>query len=50
MSEKPNVTVIYQEARAPGATFSAVLVELLIFLAAVGGIALLAGSGCMWLR
>lgn len=45
MSEKPNVTVIYQEARAPGPTLGAVLLELIVFLA----MAFLIGGGCSWL-
>jgi hypothetical protein len=44
MSEKPNVTVIYQDVKAPGPTFGAVLLELIVFLA----VALLIGGGCSW--
>lgn len=46
MSEKPNVTVIYQDVKAPGPSFGAVLLELIVFLAAAGVIALIAGGGC----
>lgn len=47
MSEKPNVTVIYQDVKAPGPTFGAVLVEFLFFLVLVGLLALIGGGGCM---
>ena len=50
MNERPNVTVVYQDARpqTPGA--GAVLVEVVVFLALAGGVALVVGGGCMaWL-
>jgi hypothetical protein len=53
MADKPNVTVIFQDAPAKGPTFGAVLLELFVFLLVAGVIALLAGGGCMalwWLR
>jgi len=43
---KPNVTVIYQEAKTPGPGFFAVLLELLTFLALAGLVAFVAGGGC----
>lgn len=49
MSEKPNVTVIFQEVKAPGPGLGTVLIEFLFFLALAGGIAVLTGGGCMWL-
>jgi hypothetical protein len=42
MADKPNVTVIYQEAKASTPTFGAVLLELLVFLA----LAFVVGGGC----
>lgn len=50
MNDRPNVTVVYQDARpqTPGA--GAVLGEVIVFLLLAGGIALVAGGGCMmWL-
>ena len=45
MADKPNVTVIYQEAKSPGPGLGAVLLELLVFIA----LAFLVGGGCSWL-
>lgn len=42
---RPNVTVVYQDAKAPGPTLGAVLVEFVFFLVLV----LVIGGGCSWL-
>lgn len=41
MSDKPNVTVIYQDVPAKGPTCAQVIVEGLAFLALVGVVAIL---------
>ena len=46
MSEKPNVTVIYQDAPTSGPGLGAVIVEAFAFLAMMGFFALMAGGGC----
>lgn len=43
--DRPNVQVIFTSKPAPGPTFGAVLVELIVFLLA----AFLIGGGCSWL-
>lgn len=48
MSEKPNVTVIYQDVKAPGPGLGAVLVELLFFVFLIGAGALVAGFFGKW--
>lgn len=48
--DRPNVTVIYQPAKAPGATFGAVLLELIAFLVMAGLIAMIGGCAAWgWL-
>lgn len=44
MSERPNVTVIYQEVKPPAVGCGAIVVEVLVFLAFV----FLAGGGCLF--
>ena len=46
MDDRPNVQVIFTSKPAPGPSFGAVLVELIVFLAVAGVIALIAGGGC----
>ena len=41
MSDKPNVTVIYQDAKAPGPTCAQVIAEALAFLVLVAAVAIL---------
>lgn len=48
MSEKPNVTVIYQDVKAPGPGLGAVIVEALFFLAVLGIAAMVAGLMGKW--
>ena len=48
MSEKPNVTVIYQDAPSRGPGLGAVLVELLFFVFLLGAGALVAGFFGRW--
>ena len=45
MSEKPNVTVIYQEAKASGPGLGAVIVEALAFAAFLGLAAIVGSCG-----
>ncbi|MFZ4662261.1 MAG: hypothetical protein ACOYNY_34955 [Caldilineaceae bacterium] len=45
--ERPNVTVIYQEAKPTTPGLGAILLELFVFLLAAGLVALVAGGGCM---
>lgn len=48
MSDKPNVTVIYQDAPSKGPGLGAVIVEGLFFLAVLGIAALVAGLLGKW--
>lgn len=48
MSDKPNVTVIYQDVKAPGPGLGAVLVELLFFLFLIGAGGFVAGLLGKW--
>ena len=48
MDKKPNVTVIYQDAKPSTPGFGAVLLEVVVFVAILTGVALLAGGGCAW--
>lgn len=45
MSEKPNVTVIYQDVKAPGPGLGTVIVEALAFLAFLGLAAIVGSCG-----
>ncbi len=49
MDDRPNVTVIYQDAPASGPGLGAVIVEAFAFLAMLAFFALLAGGGCRML-
>lgn len=49
MNERPNVTVVYQDASPRTPSAGAVLGEVIVFLLLAGGVAVLAGGGCMWL-
>jgi len=45
MSEKPNVTVIYQEAKSPAPGLGAILIELVVFVLFVCLVGLVVGAG-----
>ena len=45
MSDKPNVTVIYQEAKASTPGLGAILLELIVFVVLV----FVVGGACSWL-
>lgn len=46
-NNRPTVTVVYQDAAPSAPGFGAVFVEVIVFLALMGGVALIAGGGCM---